>query len=273
MASLTSIRPAIGRILQQTNRGSSSTSLYLPVLVSRQTSSPFSTTPTLSERKPRRDNNRLRGLSSLYRSGTKARMAVDGFEVPQPAKYKPEDDTKTDPEHGLWEFFYEKDEALIPPEEESQHGRSWTVEELRHKSWGDLHRLWWVCVKERNRVATASRERKRLGFQTGKEQSAERMKMVSKTMKAIRHALTERYYTWEDARTLAATDPEVDLSSQANPYTPHDFLEEEMADSEVYETEAEAAEEEKQLLEQPVVETIDPSTLPKTPENQPTARP
>lgn len=129
-------------------------------------------------RKPRRDNNRLRGLSSIYRSGTKARMAVDGYELPEPAKYNPVDEVKTDPNHGLFEFFYDKEKSLLPPDEEAQHGRSWTVEELRHKSWDDLHKLWWISVKERNRIATASRERTRLKFKTGEEESKARMRVV-----------------------------------------------------------------------------------------------
>lgn len=41
-------------------------------------------------------------------------------------------------------------------------GRAWSVEELRRKSWEDLHRLWWLCVKERNILYTQSLERKRL---------------------------------------------------------------------------------------------------------------
>lgn len=129
-------------------------------------------------RKPRRDNSRLRGLSAIYRSGTKARMAVDGYELPEPAEYNPADDVKTDPKHGLYEFFYDKEKSLLDPEAEAQHGRSWTVEELRHKSWDDLHKLWWVCVKERNRIATASRERTRLKFKTGEEESKMRMRAV-----------------------------------------------------------------------------------------------
>lgn len=105
-------------------------------------------------------------------------MAVDGYELPEPAKYDPADHVKTDPEHGLYEFFYEKDKALLLPEDESKHGRSWTVEELRQKSWDDLHRLWWTCVKERNRIATASRERTRLKLKTGGEESQARMQAV-----------------------------------------------------------------------------------------------
>ena len=41
-------------------------------------------------------------------------------------------------------------------------GRSWTVGELRSRDWDSLHQLWWVCVKERNRLATEKLERKRL---------------------------------------------------------------------------------------------------------------
>jgi hypothetical protein len=34
---------------------------------------------------------------------------------------------------------------------------------------------------------------------------------IRETQKAIKHALTERYYSWEDARKLAESDPEIDI--------------------------------------------------------------
>ncbi|OTB00093.1 hypothetical protein M426DRAFT_324599 [Hypoxylon sp. CI-4A] len=266
MAMASSIRPSIGRILSSAGtQQAANPSSFLAVLSTRAAtqSCPFSSTPQRSERRPRRDNNRLRGLSSIYRSGPRFRMNIGKEEVPKPADFKPE--VETDPDHGLWQFFYSKEKFLLTPEEDGEHGRGWSVEELRHKSWEDLHKLWWVCIKEQNRIATARKEKARLKLRNGEDEIAGRLAEVRKTMKAIKHALTERYYLWEDARQLAETDPEVDLSDTNRPYTPSSYLEEEKLSTEPAEG---------QDTEKVAAERVDPSTLPSdtTGAQQPSTR-
>ncbi|RYP68307.1 hypothetical protein DL769_005531 [Monosporascus sp. CRB-8-3] len=287
MASTVTFRPSVGRILSPYKTLQTSQIAPLAILSTSSSSAstqqqqrcPFSTTPAQSMRRPRRDNNRLRGLSSIYRSGPRFRMNIRKDEVPKPADYKPAADVQVDPNHGLWQFFYGRDKLLLTPEEDAEHGRGWTVEELRRKSWEDLHKLWWVCVKEQNRIATHRREKQNMRLKNGVQETAERLAEVRKTMKAIRHALTERYYLWEDARVLAESDPEIDLSGNGEAYKPRNYFEAE----EALDAEKQAVEEgsqESQPLESELepektgAEKIDPSTLPSRPvETQQTTRP
>ena len=104
-------------------------------------------------------------------------------------------------------------------------GRAWSVDELRLKSWEDLHRLWWKCVLERNKQETQALERKRLEPGYGDYEAGLRKDAVKKTMRGIKHVLTERYYSWEDARVRAESDPEIDLSGNGPVYTPRSDLE------------------------------------------------
>lgn len=127
---------------------------------STQQSSPF--TSSSSSAYPR-DMNRDRGVSSMRRSGPRQHLSVSKTDLPKPVlDASKRAKVEVDPEHGLWGFFHSPDKPMSTPEEDAGHGRAWCVEELRAKSWEDLHSLWWVCCMERNRIATEAFERGRL---------------------------------------------------------------------------------------------------------------
>ncbi|RDA91648.1 hypothetical protein CP533_0057 [Ophiocordyceps camponoti-saundersi (nom. inval.)] len=174
-------------------------------------SAAFSTTARRCKRKTK-DGNKKRGVSALYRSGPKEPLAASHTELPKPREV--DRSVEMDKTHGLWGFFPAPGKMLLTPAETDQHGRQWTVEELRKKSWEDLHSLWWVCCKERNMLSTTRAELDRGQYGFGELEIDERDRVVVKTMRNIKHALTERYYTWEDAVEAAKNDPEIDLAAK-----------------------------------------------------------
>ncbi|KAI9678356.1 MAG: 54S ribosomal protein L4 mitochondrial [Caeruleum heppii] len=171
-----------------------------------------------------RDNNRNRGVSALRRTGPRQPLSVSKEPLPRPV-LDPSKRSKVevDPGHGLWAFFNVKKTTLSTPEDDYAHGRPWSAEELRHKSWEDLHALWWVCVKERNRLATEGFERERLKPGYGDYEAERRETTVKRTQRAIKHVLTERYYAWDEARKVGRSDPEVNLSGDGPAYAPRDL--------------------------------------------------
>ncbi|KAK6331068.1 54S ribosomal protein L4 mitochondrial [Orbilia javanica] len=167
--------------------------------------------------------NRSRGASALRRKPYPGRVSLQylGDDLPQPVTDPSKHtDVVTSPEHGLWGFFNKERVSIPTPEEDHRHGRAWSVEELRHKSWDDLHKLWWACVKERNILATQQLERERVKPGYGESEAYTRNRLVRDTQRAIKHALTERYYAWQEALKVAESDSDIDLSGKGPAFNP-----------------------------------------------------
>jgi large subunit ribosomal protein L47 len=207
MAGSNTLRPVLGRvILPHQHCGHAA---------------PFSTTAQMCRRKTK-DSSKKRGVSSLYGSGPKEELSMSKVPLPRPTFHKPQ--IKVNEKHGLWGFFPAPGKAFWTPKETEEHGRAWTTEELRRKSWEDLHSLWWVCCKERNMLSTSKTDllKSKIGF--GEREIEIRMSEVSRTMRAIKHALTERYYVWEDAVQVAKADPDIVMHENGTlEYVPSEY--------------------------------------------------
>lgn len=142
----------------------------------------FSSTPVQCKvtRRERMRRNPLLNMSALRRTGLnrhqKSLLEVDPKELPRPVERRTI--IEIDENHGLWQFFPKSRTPMATPEELNSHGRAWTVYDLRRKDWDDLHRLWWVCIKEMNYLKTSAHERTRHGNMYGDFESKEREKTV-----------------------------------------------------------------------------------------------
>ena len=68
---------------------------------------------------------------------------------------------------------------MMEPDEEIAHGRAWTYAELAVKSFEDLHGLYWVAHRERNRINTSRKERGRVYAGYGDFEAESREGVVS----------------------------------------------------------------------------------------------
>ncbi|XP_030072162.1 large ribosomal subunit protein uL29m [Microcaecilia unicolor] len=104
------------------------------------------------------------------------------------------------PLKGLEEFF---DDPKNWGESTVKSGAPWTIQQLRAKSSEDLHKLWYVLLKEKNMLLTLEQESKR---QRLAMPSPERMEKVDQSMSRLDDVIQER----EVALRLLQTGQEKD---------------------------------------------------------------
>ena len=68
-------------------------------------------------------------------------------------------------------------------------GRAWAARDLRHKSFDDLHKLWFVLLKEKNMLLTVKHDAKRTGSTMP---AKDRLRKVRNGMAAIKTVIGER---------------------------------------------------------------------------------
>lgn len=95
----------------------------------------------------------------------------------------------------LMEFF---DDKKNYGENEVKHGRSWKLDELRIKSNSDLHKLWFVLIKEKNMLLTMEEECKR---DHRHFPSPERLDKVIISMSNLESVVRERNRAYHELET------------------------------------------------------------------------
>ncbi|ABN68248.2 predicted protein [Scheffersomyces stipitis CBS 6054] len=108
------------------------------------------------------------------------------------------------PDHPLWAFFPEgnnTETALRSGDELDMNSREWTFAELRRKSFEDLHKLWYLTLKERNILAREVRLAESLRYSRTQQHDALDEKLVT-VQKRIKQVLLERQVAHERVQTF-----------------------------------------------------------------------
>ncbi|XP_056421219.1 39S ribosomal protein L47, mitochondrial [Hyla sarda] len=149
----------------------------------------------------------VRGLLSGCKSGCAAYVRSRGYSIFNGLAKRSSDNTSwpqclsfhtSAARRGIEEFF---DDPKNWGEKNVKSGDSWTINQLRGKNSEDLHKLWYVLLKEKNMLLTLEQESKR---QRTAMPSSERLYKVNKSMENLDKVVTER----EDALRLLQTGQE-----------------------------------------------------------------
>lgn len=117
---------------------------------------------------------------------------------------------KVSPDHPLWQFFPEGNQTTnaIREQDDLDHdSREWTSAELRQKSFEDLHRLWYIILKERNILAREVRLAESIGMRDVKQFNNIDYKLI-KSLRRIKQVLLERHIAFERSQASPSIQEE-----------------------------------------------------------------
>ena len=112
------------------------------------------------------------------------------------------------PDHPLWQFFPQGNKtkvAIRESEELDLDSREWSSAELRQKSFEDLHKIWYLTLKERNILSREVRLGESLGMGDFRQFNNVDRKLI-KTQKRIKQVLLERQVAVERAQATMQDD-------------------------------------------------------------------
>eukprot|EP00565_Helicotheca_tamesis_P009371 CAMPEP_0185736546 /NCGR_PEP_ID=MMETSP1171-20130828/28192_1 /TAXON_ID=374046 /ORGANISM="Helicotheca tamensis, Strain CCMP826" /LENGTH=195 /DNA_ID=CAMNT_0028407197 /DNA_START=171 /DNA_END=758 /DNA_ORIENTATION=+ len=118
------------------------------------------------------------------------------------------------PNHGNSPLDAFRDSVTREARAKEMVGRSWTVKELRRKSFEDLHSLWFVLYKEWNMLLTEANLSRRKGIVFPQP---DRKRKVKKSMGAIKQVLGERKrdrVAQEEAQRLNEAEDHMDVDEE-----------------------------------------------------------
>lgn len=108
------------------------------------------------------------------------------------------------PDHPLWAFFPEgsnSETCFREQEDIPRESRAWSMAELRRKAFDDLHKLWYLTLKERNILAREVRLGKSFDYVNFQRFTDLDDKLVL-TQKRIKQTLLERQVAYERVQTF-----------------------------------------------------------------------
>uniref|UniRef100_A0A1E1X9U2 Large ribosomal subunit protein uL29m n=1 Tax=Amblyomma aureolatum TaxID=187763 RepID=A0A1E1X9U2_9ACAR len=101
-------------------------------------------------------------------------------------------------QHGLMEFFEPKDKWGA---DEVRAGKSWSKDELRIKSNSDLHKLWYILLKEKNMLLTMEEAAKREAELFPNPERIDKVKESMTNLEAVVRERNEAYFLLETGET------------------------------------------------------------------------